>query len=329
MPSKVNKIKTTQKIPVLLSDDYRPQVMRRKITSQYRERFQKLFFSLFDFGGTVSEEERFIIIKRLWEDGSFAVSRSPAPVEAFEEEMELTFMKYAVDDYDYNMQPLHFRNAPPKESRAVKKDVLQVGKDGVIVYLNEYARLKPNYGAAKTAERYISQIVNAKMTIQTNILMHKIPYFIECDEEQFDTFKDIMRRIFADDPCLFVPSSLNGRAPAALSASVPYIIDKLESYCVRLENMFLDEIGLDNAKPVQAGQDRLLLDETNANNAIINNFRHSIFDTLQAGFDEVETLFGRSIKVKPYAMASASVHEEINGEDNPEQPEEGKEENAQ
>ena len=310
---KPNNINTVKKIPLVLTDDYRPQLMRAKIYRQYRERFFKLFFSLFDFQNTVSEEERIIILKQLWENGSFAVSRSPAPMKAFEDEMDLTFTKYAVDDYDYNMQPLHYHNAPLKASRAVKKGKLQVGRDGVIVYLNEYARIKPNYGARITAERYISQIVNAKMTIQTNILLHKMPVIIECDEDEMDTYKMVMQKIFSDEPAIFAPSSMQGREPKGINSAIPYIIDKLESYCVRLENMFLDEIGIDNAKPIQAGQDRLLLDETNANNALINNFRHSIFSTLQAGFDDVETLFGRSIKVRPYATPSASVHEEING----------------
>lgn len=314
---------TVKKIPVLLSDDYRPALMRQKIRQQYRERFYKLFFSLFDFGGTVSEEERIIIIKQLWEYGSFSVSLSPSPVKAFEKEMDLTFTKYVVDDYDYNLQPLHYHNDPPKISRAVSRKKLEVGKTGVIVYLNEYARVRHGYGAMRTAARYIDQIVNAKMTIQTNILLHKLPFIIPCDGDEADAYKEVMRKIFSDEPAVFVPSSMQGREPKGVSNSVPYIIDKIDSYCVRLENMFLDEIGIDNAKPLQAGQDRQLLDETNANNATINNFRGSIFDTLQAGFDEAETLFGRSIKVKPRAMASASVHEEINGAEPEKENEQG------
>lgn len=312
--AKSNKPQTkTKKIVVPLLDVYRPDVLRPKIKRQYTERFFKAFCSNFDFEESVSEEERIVILKQLWENGSFSTSRSPAPVEAFEEQMDLTFTKYAIEDYDYNMQPLHYRNAPLKASKAITKKRLTIGKDGVIVYLNEYARIHPNYGAKNTAERYISQIVNAKMTINTNILLHKIPVFVSCDEDEVDAYKDIMRQVFGDVPAIFAPSKMGGNRPEGLNLQVPYIIDKLESYCLRLENQFLDEIGIDNAKPVQAGQDRLLLDETNANNAIINNFRDSMFKTLQAGFAEVEKLFGRKITVKPRAPLSVSVHEQVNG----------------
>ena len=69
-------------------------------------------------------------------------------------------------------------------------------------------------------------------------------------------------------------------------------------------------MGIDNAKPVQSGQDRLLLDETNANNASINMFRDSMFDTINGGFEEAERLFGKHYRVKPRAAKSLSVHEE-------------------
>lgn len=300
----------TKKINVTLTADYRPELNRVKLRQQYKERFQQLFFSLFDFKGTLSGEERFVILKQLWEYGSFAVTRSPSPLKAFEDEMDLTFMKYAIDDFDYNMQPLHFHNAPLKASRAVSMKRHEVGKNGVIVYLNDLARARTGHGAMKTAQRYVDQIVNAKMTIATNLLLHKMPFFIPCDEDAMDVYKETMRQIFSDIPAIFAPASMNGREPKSLNTNVPFIIDKLESYCVRLENMFLDEIGMDNAKPVQTGQDRLLADEVNANNGVINCFRFGIKDSLGEGFGDVETLFGRKIEFELRAPQSVSVHEE-------------------
>ena len=317
----------TKKINVTLLADYRPELNRAKIRSQYKGRFQELFFSLFDFKRTLSGEERFVILKQLWEYGSFSVTRSPSPVKAFEEEMDLTFTKYAVDDYDYNVQPLHFHNAPLKASRAVSTKRHEVGKDGVIVYLNDLARARPGHGAMKTAQRYIDQIVNAKMTIATNLLLHKMPFFVPCDEDATDAYKELMRQIFSDVPAVFAPASINGREPKALNTNVPFIIDKLEAYCVRLENMFLDEIGMDNAKPVQTGQDRLLADEVNANNGVINCFRFGIKDSLGAGFADVETLFGRKIEFELRAPQSVSVHEETQQTQPGEDEEPGEEEN--
>lgn len=293
--------------------EYNPNTIKTALTNQYKERFFKLFCSIFDFEKSVSAEERIVILKLLWEMGSFSVSRSPAPLEQFEEKMDLTFTPFAVDDYDFNMQPLHYHNTPIKEAKAVSKKKLKVGKTGVIVYLNEYARLHPKYGAMKTAQRYIRQIVSAKMTINTNLLLHKLPFVIPCAEEEADSYKEMLRQVFSDSPAVLVPLSMRGNEPKNLQLTTPYIIDKLESFITRLENQFLDEIGVDNVKPVQGGQDRLLLDESNANNALINNFRDGMFETLQEGFEDVKTLFGREITIKPKAAKVSSVHEDING----------------
>lgn len=302
-----------KKLNIPLIDDYRPELVRGRWKRLYQARFFKLFCSIFDFGETVSEEERFVILKYLWESGSFAVTRSPAPVEAFEKEMDLVFTKYAIDDYDFNIQPLHFHNTPYKSSAAVSEKPMEVGKDGVIVYLNEYSRLHPNSGAQRTAEQYIKQIVSVKMAENTNLLLHKVPFLVACDEDEQEMYREIFRQVFSDVPAVFAPRTLQGNEPKGMNLQTPYIIDKLEAYVTKLENMFLDEIAIDNVKPIQQGQDRMTLDETNANNSLINHFGNGTFRTLKAGFKDVETLFGRKIAVKRDGEAVTSVHEDING----------------
>lgn len=303
-------MKTTKKVMIPLLDSYRPDLLRRKIKNLYQERFEKLFFSLFDFKGTLNAEERVVVLKQLWESGSFAVTRSPAPLAQFEDEMDLTFTKYAVDAYDYNMQPLYFHNAPLQAARAVSMKKHRIGKDGVIVYLNEYARLHVNQGARNVAERYITQIVNAKMTQATNILTHKLPFVVPTEEDAYDSYVEMLRQVFSDKPAVFVPASFKGNEPKALQLNTPYIVDKLEAYARQLENMYMEELGIDTAAPVASGQDRLLLDEVNANNAKINNFRSSMIETLKEGFADVETLFGRKIEVEYRAPQSLSLHED-------------------
>lgn len=310
--------KKIKKVNIPIIDDYKPELMRRKWKRLFQERFFKLFCGILDFGKYVTSEERIVILKLFWENGGFSVSRSPSPIEKYEEYMDLTFTKFAIDDYDYNLMPLHYHNTPLKSSKAVNEKPLEVGKSGVLVYFNEYTKTHPNYGVKQTAQRYIDQIVSAKMTINTNLLLHKLPFLVPCDEGSMETYKDVIRQIFSDVPVVFVPNSMQNSEPKGMQLNTPYIIDKVESYITTLENMFLDEIGVDNSKPVQSGQDRLLLDETNANNAKINNFRSGIFDTINEGFKDVETLFKRTIKVKPKKPKKqdvTSVHEDINDND--------------
>ena len=303
-----------KKLTIPLIDEYKPELVRSRWRKIYQKRFFSLFCSIFDFGKLVTPEERMVILKYFWEGGSFSVTRSPSPAEAFEKEMDIVFTKYAIDDYDFNIQPLHFHNVPYQSSAAVSEKTMEVGKDGVIVYLNEYSRLHPNYGARRTAEQYIKQIVSIKMTENTNLLLHKLPFLIACDDDAEATFREMLRQIFSDVPAVFAPRSVQGNEPKGMNLQTPYIIDKLEAYVTKLENMFLDEIAIDNVKPIQQGQDRLTLDETNANNSLINHFGSGIFTTVNEGFEEVEKLFGRKIRVKRAGEKQVvSVHENING----------------
>lgn len=307
-----NKKKETKPINVFLPASFNPTVMRRTYRMMYENRLFNLFAASLDFGDTVSQEERLIILKYLWENGTFAITRSPAPMVQFEKEMDVVFCKYAVMDYDYNMRPLNFKNTPLKPSKAINsKKKFTVGKDGVLVFANEYCALHINYGIMHIARRYIDLMVNARMAQNTNLLLQKIPYVAFCDSEDSPTFKKLLEQVFGDVPALFMPKSMQGQMPEAVATSAPYIIDKLDAYITRIENMFLDEIGIDNVKPVQGGQDRLALDEANANNSMINNFREGLNVTLNEGFKQGEKLFNRRIAVKARTAPVASVHEEI------------------
>lgn len=304
----------TRKKTITLTGDYDPYIIRRKWRRIYEERFFSVFAASLDFDGTLSQEEQIMAIKYLWEFGTFAITRSPAPLKAFEDEMDIVFTKYAVDSYDFNLRPLGIHNVPLKAAKAVNdKKEFTVGENAALVFVSIYAALHINWGIKQIAARFIDMIVNARMTQSTNLLLHKMPYVIPCDSEDQENWKKTVEDIFSDNPAVYVPKSMN--EPKGINLTAPYIIDKMESYITRVENMFLDCIGIDNVKPMQAGQDRQNIDETNANNALINNNRLSIFETLNKCFEDAKAIFNREIRVKPRSPVIASVHEEINDKD--------------
>lgn len=299
----------TKRIIFPLLDDVNPIKLRSSLTQMFKERFFRLFASTIDIEG-VNSEERLEIIKRIWNDGSFNISRSPSPVESFNEDMDLVFTKYEIDKFNFYMNPYKIRNVPLKDSKAISKKQLTVGKDAVIVYWSDFCRAKRTLiGVRSVANRYIKLIVNAMMTINTNLLMHKMPFIVACDEDEVPIYKETMQKIFSDYPFVFIPTSIN-RQPATIQTNTPYIIDKLTPYIQFLENRFLDEIGIDNSKPLQTNQDRMLVDEVNSNNSLIQSFKNSIIDTMNEGFEEAEEIFGKRIRAKSKIAAVLSIHEE-------------------
>lgn len=321
MEEEEKKKKVIKSVITALLDCYNPTKMRSKITAMFKERFFRLFASTLEFEG-VSSEERIEIIKRIWIDGSFAISRAKAP-KGFEDESDLLFLKYATQKFDLYLNPEIITNVPLNDSSIVNKKRLKVGKDVVIVYFSDYTRAKRVLsGVRNIANRYINMIVNAMMTINTNLLTHKMPFVVACDEEEVPQYRQLIDKVFQDFPFAFVPTAMNGREPKTAQTNTPYIIDKLMAFVQLMENRFLDEIGVDNSKPLQANQDRLLMDEVNANNSLIDCFKNSIVDCINEGFEEAEELFGRRIRVKSRMAKILSIHEEKGKKENEENQEE-------
>lgn len=302
--------------------DYNPNVVRTALTAMLYERFYNLFVGNVKIEGPLDQYEKAAIYERLWRFGSFAVSKAKVKEEFSFNESGLVFTPYTVSRLSLYQFPYKIKNAPLEKSPAVEiRKVLTVGEDVVIVYWSPYARKNIALGVKKTASRYVKRIVRALMTCETNLLLHKLPFLIECEEAQRAQLQNAISQIFADFPAVFVSggnaSKLDGK-----NLTTPYIVDRLSDYVKRVENEFLDELGIDNSKGVSKGQDRLLLDEVNANNNVIKIFKESHIETLNEGFKEVEKLFGVKIEAKSLKYEAASVHEEINGgsDEDPEDP---------
>ena len=83
----------------------------------------------------------------------------------------------------------------------------------------------------------------------------------------------------------------------ALILNAPYLIDKLKSYQVSLENELLTILGIDNSG-VQAKKAQMLVDEVNANNDIINDFGAAIEDQLKQYLDRANKVLNRNISIE-------------------------------
>jgi hypothetical protein len=309
-----------RKIRKTVAREYNPVRMRRILTQRWTRRFFKLFCeSLGIEREGLTGSEYLFILRQLWENGSFAVSKMVEPIES--EDTPIVFSKYAARGWDLYGNPLWFDPVPfctgtskdqERQALALSKETLRVGKNGIIVPLTEEALLNYGSGGRKMAEDYISQIVVAEMSSFTNVMLQKMPFLGSVDQADSGEITQAINQIVNDDLSVFVSASSMSKISAA-NFNVPVVFPQLANYIVSLENMFLDEIGVDNANGGASpmGMDRGLVDEVNANNSEIQLFARGRHDCLEFYFKEVKDLFGHEIKLKPL-KAIASVHEEIN-----------------
>ena len=301
-----------------LLQDYNPNITRRELTSLLFARFFNLFAGHIKFeteGIELTQYEKAAILDRFWEYGSFIITEAKGTKTEQSEESSpgYVFLPFSISKLSIYQFPLIVQNLPLEKSAIVDiKKKYVVGTDCALVFWSPFSRRNLGQGVKQTARKYINQLVKTTMTINTNLLIHKMPFLVDCDEHDKKPLMEALRQIFSDFPAVSVPSKLGGSLKG-VNLSAPYIIDKLSAYYTKVENQYLDELGIDNAKPLQPGQDRQLLDEVNANNNVIGIFKRSHFDTMNEGFKEAEAVFGFTIKAVPVGGSVNSIHEDING----------------
>ena len=166
-----------------------------------------------------------------------------------------------------------------------------VNKDVAIVYC-----LPSHKPIKQLVKYYTDRIAQVEIIINNNLKLQNIPFVIGCNEESKDSMEDIVERILNNE--LVVYSAVGDiNKLQTLSTTAPYLIDKLKSYQVSLENELLTTLGIDNSG-VQAKKAQMLVDEVNANNDAINDFGNCIIDELKSWLERANKVLNRNISIE-------------------------------
>lgn len=148
------------------------------------------------------------------------------------------------------------------------------------------------------------------MLINNNLKLQNMPFVIGVTEDDKEQFEDIITRILNNELIVFTSvGDLNKLQ--TLTTNSPYIVDKLKSYEVSLENELLTILGIQNSGS-QAKKAQMLVDEVNANNDVISDFGMAIKDEITKWLDRANAVLGRelSIEEKSRPVDSESDYED-------------------
>ena len=98
----------------------------------------------------------------------------------------------------------------------------------------------------------------------------------------------------------------------AFVTQTPYIIDKLYAYRTSLENELLTYLGLDNNLD-DPTKDRLLVDQVNANNNLINANQYGFKKNIEAFIDHIREVLGYEITMEFVYKPVDSVYDNKEG----------------
>lgn len=145
---------------------------------------------------------------------------------------------------------------------------------------------------AWTLELFAYRLYLAQRTADTNITVNKMPYLVAVPENQRLTMENLINQIDENKPAVFGTKELASTIKddlRVLPTNPPFIADKLNDYKKEIWNEALTFLGINN---LNEKKERLITDETNSNNELINLNLQSYLTPRKEACKQFNKLFG-------------------------------------
>lgn len=162
-----------------------------------------------------------------------------------------------------------------------------------IVYIMNNELQKPT---APTIELFAYRLYEAQRTIDVNLIAQKTPTLLEGDPKTMLTLKNAYEQYSGNIPFIFGNKNFNiNEHINSIKTDAPYLIDKLTLHKHEILNECLTFLGIDNANTDK--KERLITDEVQSNNDLINKFLNCFYKTRKKAADEINEKFFNGEKV--------------------------------
>ena len=165
--------------------------------------------------------------------------------------------------------------------------------DDVVYIMNNELQLP----TSNTLRLMAYRLYETERTIDTNLNAQKTPVLIEGDTKTILTLKNIYMQYSGNIPFIFgnkqydISNRLN-----VLKTDAPYLIDKLELHKHEIWNEAMTYLGIDNANTDK--KERLITDEVESNNELINYYLNCFYKTRKKACDEINDRYNLDIEIE-------------------------------
>ena len=165
--------------------------------------------------------------------------------------------------------------------------------DDVVYIMNNELQMP----TADTIQLMAYRLYETERTIDTNLIAQKTPVLIEGDTKTILTLKNVYMQYSGNTPFIFgnkqfdISNKLN-----VLKTDAPYLIDKLENHKHEIWNEAMTFLGIDNANTDK--KERLITDEVESNNELINYYLNCFYKTRKKACDEINAKYGLDVSIK-------------------------------
>ena len=207
----------------------------------------------------------------------------------FVEDSELGYLALKVNPSD----KLNVYNLPTKVLAWSIGYNKEYAFDDVVYIMNNELQMP----TADTIQLMAYRLYETERTIDTNLIAQKTPVLIEGDTKTILTLKNVYMQYSGNTPFIFgnkqfdISNKLN-----VLKTDAPYLIDKLENHKHEIWNEAMTYLGIDNANTDK--KERLITDEVESNNELINYYLNCFYKTRKKACDEINSKYGLDLSIK-------------------------------
>lgn len=275
-----------------------PSVLRKKWFEHFYFKYANLFKSSYRCD-ELQEQEQDYILEQFWLGSGVAAFNLINPETRTPLTSLIGFQQFVEHKWNLYNYPIMCRLLNPRNSKNVPDDRdLEVNKEVVLGWSN-----KAHISVYQMIEPLIYALVDLKMTENTNLTLQKLPFLVPVDEVDKERKKDIIENILNDDIAVFA-NLTDINTLKVLPTPAPYIVDKINTQEVNIENQILTIIGIDNIGSIEK-KERVNTDEANSNNELINDHSENFLQCLTKWSDRIKEVLG--FEMNWYAVASPAT----------------------
>lgn len=142
---------------------------------------------------------------------------------------------------------------------------------------------------------YVNKLAEAERTMDVNVKSCKTPVVFACDDKDVLTFKRLFSMVDGNVPAIFADRGLNLESIQAYQTGVKFLGNDLMDYKRAVESDLLTLLGQNNT-PVDK-KERLITDEAEANNQMIESFVELQLEARQRACEAINEKWGLNIQV--------------------------------
>lgn len=272
----------------------------------YLYRFKKLAVSIFEWENLPNSMNARFLEECLYYDGFAALLRDP--IKGYINTRCATngyINIYGLPNrlkcysYDYRVDRNLYTGLVPviEETRTEDEEFNESLKDNTcILVMNNWDRVP----TARTIELFAYRLYEAESTAMVNIKAQKTPVLVTVDENQRLMMENLYSQYDGNKPVIFGDKNqLNGNIIKSINTEAPFIADKVMDYKKEIWNECLTFLGINNI--MLDKKERLVADEANSNNEVINlNLQAALAPRQEAArqFNELFGLTGTEKEIK-------------------------------